>query len=498
MNTGHVTERAARWLAARTTRRSFLGNVGKVGLLTLGGSVVSTVLTERAEARVCGQSGVSPKCPTFDCFPPSVWGWCWYAGNASCCADGGLKKICDCCRADHPNVHGYCPDGTNVFCVVESCLEDPRVMNVPVVSHNGQTSAALSAQRVAPIAAGSVATIVIAHPTDRLAAALAIPVAARLGGVLLTSPLDAIDPAVAAEIARLGAKRIIVVGPGFTGGVIQGFGALPGVTSVGHLGTNPSIPAASVEVAQWLLAEGMPANFLVLAPSGIGAAVAPVAGSVAGMTQGALLVHGDAAGAILAKVPTAKLTWVGDAAGSAGPGDATVNGSDPLVLSRDLAAARLAAEPAARFPLALAIAEEDAHSVTLVQPGSLAILHAPDLIDPPTRDWLIANRKRLTNVNVAAGGRTGLDEPRVYDVQSAVNGFQAQLLTGSDGMGIPVIPQPVDEMPQGKARVTGPAPARTKPMAKRTTTVKMGKKPVSPSTVPSTSVPAPATSVPPA
>ena len=70
-----ITERVSRWLAARTTRRSFIGNVGRIGLVATGGALVSQVLSERAEARVCGQSGVSPKCPTYDCFAPSVWGW---------------------------------------------------------------------------------------------------------------------------------------------------------------------------------------------------------------------------------------------------------------------------------------------------------------------------------------------------------------------------------------------------------------------------------------
>ena len=76
------------------------------------------------------QSGITPKCDTFDCVGPGdVWGWCWYASDG-CCANGGLKKICDCCTVNYPNVHGYCPSGTNVRCIVESCGTDPRVLKV--------------------------------------------------------------------------------------------------------------------------------------------------------------------------------------------------------------------------------------------------------------------------------------------------------------------------------------------------------------------------------
>ena len=92
-----VTERAARWLAARTSRRTFLSTSAKVAIVGTGGVAISQVFSSRAEARVCGQSGTSPKCPTYDCVGPDVaWGWCWYA-SPGCCANGGLKKICDCC-----------------------------------------------------------------------------------------------------------------------------------------------------------------------------------------------------------------------------------------------------------------------------------------------------------------------------------------------------------------------------------------------------------------
>jgi hypothetical protein len=487
-----LTERAARWLAARTTRRSFIGGVGKVGLLAAGGTLVTTVLSERAEARVCGQSGRSPKCPTYDCFPPSVWGWCWYAGNASCCADGGLKKICDCCRADHPNVHGYCPDGTNVFCIVESCLEDPRVMKVPVSPLNGRTISELSIQRTTPLAAASISTVVLADPTDRFAASLAIPVAARLGAAVLSSDRNALEPSVLAEITRLGAKRVIAVGPGFGAGLIGALSTIPGVTSVGHLGVNPSVAVASVEIAQWLVGEGMPANYVVVDITAIGVQLAPVAASLAGVSSGALVLGADAAGAIAELQPAAQFTWLGDIANRARPTDVAVPGTDPLAVARQAIDRRLSAEPAAKFPIALLVADDGAHSVALVQPGTLALLHAPDLVDPATRDWLTTNRARFIAATVSTGTRGGMTDARVYDTQAAVNGFMAHLLTGSDGMGLPVIPQPVDEMAQGKARVTGPAPTTTRPLAKRTKTTTTKGKGTASSTKPAVPVAPPA------
>ncbi len=500
-----LTERASRWLAARTTRRSFLGNVGRIGLVVTGGSLVSQLLTERAEARVCGQSGISPKCPTFDCFAPSVWGWCWYAGNASCCADGGLKKICDCCRANHPNVHGYCPDGANVYCIVESCLEDPRVLKVPVVSHSSQSAVALAVSRTAAIPAGSVPAVVIAHPSDRLVAALATPVAAHLRGVVITTPLDSIPSEVTAEITRLGAKQVVVVGAGFGAGVVAGLGLIPTVATVGHLGTNPDVALASIEVARWLVTEGAQPHATVIGAGAGAVTLAPAAAGFAALRRGTVLIGPDAARAFKAEVPAMSLTFVGEVAGAAGAGDASVSGVDAFDTARRLADASLSAEPAAQFPLALSIAEDTALSSSLVQPGCVAVIHPPDLIDAALRDWLLARRSRFTAAHVAAGGRTGLSEPRVLALQSAVNGFNTHLLVGSDGMGLPVIPQPNEEKVSGRARVTGPPPTAPRPMSKRTT-LTVSNKPTLPSTsaapaqttappaVPAPAVPAPAVS----
>ena len=80
-------ERISRWTAARLTRRSFFHRASQVAMMVAAGPVVATILARQADARVCGQSGVTPKCETFDCNGiDDVWGWCWYA-NDGCLMD---------------------------------------------------------------------------------------------------------------------------------------------------------------------------------------------------------------------------------------------------------------------------------------------------------------------------------------------------------------------------------------------------------------------------
>ena len=122
-------ESASRWTAERSTRRSFLGKLGRAGVLVAAGPALATALAQRADGRVCGQTGYASVCPTFDC-DDGVWGYCWYAWG--CCAGGYLKKICDCCVWRYPNVQGYCDSGYAVKCLVESCGADPRVLTVPM------------------------------------------------------------------------------------------------------------------------------------------------------------------------------------------------------------------------------------------------------------------------------------------------------------------------------------------------------------------------------
>jgi hypothetical protein len=201
-------EHATRWIATRASRRSFLGRTARAAMLVAGGPVLAGLVADgRAATRVCGQSGVSQKCPTFDCVGPDhVWGWCWYANGGACCAGGGLKKICDCCVTDWPNVHGYCPGGTNVKCIVESCWADPRVMTVPLarVGDGSPASIALAVSR-RRFPDGGAPAVVLGDAGDVLAASVAGAAAGAVARPLLLVERDDFPPELAAELRRLGA-----------------------------------------------------------------------------------------------------------------------------------------------------------------------------------------------------------------------------------------------------------------------------------------------------
>src|SRR5687768_16602918 len=206
-----VMEAASRRLASRSTRRSFLGKLGRGAVLVAGGSTIATLLVgDEAEARVCGQSGVSPLCDTYDC-DDGVWGWCWYA--TGCCAGGGLKKICDCCKARHPNVHGYCPSGTNVLCIVESCGTDPRVQVVPVrgIPSDDVATVSAGASRAAR-GEGSAPVIWMVDTASSLLACALAPAAAQARVPLLATRPDLLGAATIAELQRLGTTKAVLHG----------------------------------------------------------------------------------------------------------------------------------------------------------------------------------------------------------------------------------------------------------------------------------------------
>ncbi|MGI9597387.1 MAG: hypothetical protein ACR2QK_14585, partial [Acidimicrobiales bacterium] len=57
-----TVERLGRWTAARTTRRSFLHRLGQLAVFVAAGPTIAGLLIREAQARVCGQSGITPKC----------------------------------------------------------------------------------------------------------------------------------------------------------------------------------------------------------------------------------------------------------------------------------------------------------------------------------------------------------------------------------------------------------------------------------------------------
>jgi hypothetical protein len=161
-------ERAGTELARRTSRRSFLGRVGRAVVALAGGSVVAVALApERAEAyHICGHIYTTGSCPhpytpntridafgfplhpTYG-FPVDDDGFIYlseeqtrrkvcqtvvperfpfvrnpkYGGGWSRCCDGRIRHISDCCSSSPTRINGdgavrgYCPPGLRVFCI---------------------------------------------------------------------------------------------------------------------------------------------------------------------------------------------------------------------------------------------------------------------------------------------------------------------------------------------------------------------------------------------
>jgi hypothetical protein len=448
MSLDGAVERAGRWLAGRQSRRSFLGRFGKAAVLVASGPAVAGLLAERAGARLCGQTGVSPKCATFDClFSDSVWGWCWYASDG-CCRNGGLKKICDCCTTNWPNVHGYCPSGTNVRCVVESCGTDPRVQTTMltrlVPDGSGYAAAARSMRfRTAP-------TVVVTDAVDGLVAAVAAPVAGVIGAPLLRFPRDGFGSQQAQLLSELGARRVVLVAPALGGQADALRGAGLEVEVVGAAG---DLGELSVEVARWIRGVNRIGRTVTVVPQGLSLATAGAAAVFSACQGFPLLVGGDAAQAV--GLPTLLVGPEAVALAS------SVGVSSEATTARSYTALTLElAELAYNNPIT------DRGRTVLVPDGSdllgLVDLGAPVVVHPtwslgPVHDWLFRHQRAYGSFGEAylglGSGRLG--DAEVYRLQSALNGYEAQHLQGVGGQGLPVFSQPLAERELGRARVTG-------------------------------------------
>ncbi len=443
-----LVERLSRWTASRTTRRSFLGRLGRLGILVAGGTTMATLLADQAEARVCGQSGVSPKCPTFDC--NETWGWCWYASG--CCADGALKKICDCCAPNTPNPVGYCPSGTRVLCIMESCGADPRLITKPVIelgTHDPtDLSIALSRERFkggAPIA-------VIGDSESAEHAAIAASLGVIVAGPVLLSGRARLSGRVAEELRRLRVEFVKVAAPHLSSAAIADLQGL-GVT-VERVGTSGDLATFAGQVATWSRPLTGARRALVVMPSALGA-LAPAAAAAGALRMPLLVGRNAATEAALASPRATRRTYVltqRAADAQAFPGGQALTGSDAHAQARAVAdlllglggdeidAATVAAAGDGRAAAAMATV-----------PGPL-LLHRRGSLDG-ARGWFIARRKHISRTYVAGDRRSFTLEAR-YDLQAATNEFETHLLRGRAGEGLPVIPQPRHERPIGKARRT--------------------------------------------
>ncbi|HYD10868.1 MAG TPA: hypothetical protein VEA78_12275 [Acidimicrobiales bacterium] len=443
MSFDDIVERWGRKAAARTTRRTFLGRVGKAAVLVAGGPALATLLVERAEARVCGQSGVAPKCPTFDCtFPDSVWGWCWYA-SPGCCADGGLKKICDCCTLNYPFVHGYCPSGYNVRCIVESCWADPRVMDKAVLRAGGLSHAqvALAVSRNRPHGSGG--HLVIGDADDAKAGAIAGPIASHLAGALLFSGKGRLAGSVIAEAQRLKATHATFVGrfPESHLEELRSYGL-----TVDTAGTT------SLDVARWLIARTGGTQAMCIESTGVSVASAAAAAAAAGQLRVPLVVGIDNARAL-----AARRTWlVGpEATRRAGevPGAIAVGGGTVEDVAVSLATL-VVDRGATGITVHVAPASQSATAVGLSGNGGVVLFHPDGALGNAVYGWILNHRAAIAR-SVAGGTLGSLGDGGLYDLQSALHQFETHRLQGVPGQGLPVISQPRDERDIGRARIAG-------------------------------------------
>jgi hypothetical protein len=168
-------ERAQRGLAQRTSRRGFLGALGKGVVAIVGGGLVASALAPgRAEAHhICGHTYTTGSCPhpysplsrvdshgwpihpTYG-YPVDDKGDPWtdpttqvrhktcqqyvsmvypfvhnprYGGGWTRCCYGRLRHISDCCSSSNIRINGdyavrgYCPRGKKVFCIAYRDLD---------------------------------------------------------------------------------------------------------------------------------------------------------------------------------------------------------------------------------------------------------------------------------------------------------------------------------------------------------------------------------------
>jgi hypothetical protein len=437
-------ERISRWTAARLTRRSFFHRAGQVAMMVAAGPVVANILARQADARVCGQSGVTPKCDTFDCIGvDDVWGWCWYASDG-CCANDGLKKICDCCTVNYPNVHGYCPSGTNVRCIVESCGQDPRVLSVelgPVAwdPTSGYHHAAILAGHA------SARTMVVAPAGDTWAQLIAAPLAGTLGVPLLPVAAAGLSSADTEVLDRLGTIRVLTVGA-LSAEATASLSAL----TVDLISTAAEPGPMSVEVANYIRTINDVNRTVTVATSGLSAEAAPLAANLAALNGYPLVVGTTAAEAL--DMPT---LYVGPEPADAGVPSERTSSTDMQTLSIELADLASAAPfvPADRVTIA-PIGTPDI--IGLLNLATPLVLHPPNALGPVAK-WFETHSLRyglLSGVYFTTGPGE-LTTEQYWTLQGMVNGFRVDQLQGVSGEGLPVIRQPWAERPIGLAKVDG-------------------------------------------
>ena len=439
-----AVESLGRWTAARTTRRSFLHRLGQLAVFVAVGPTIAGILIREAQARVCGQSGVTPKCDTFDCTGPGdVWGWCWYASDG-CCRNDGLKKICDCCTVNYPNVHGYCPSGTNVRCIVESCGNDPRVLNVALTPVGWEGDLGYYRSAIGS-GHGLANRAVVAPDADRWLQFIAAPLAGTLGVPLLSVGGAGPTAADLELLARVGVSEIMTVGsiPGLGAFTANGIRVEAVTTQTDH-------GSASREVAARIAAVNDINRTVTVETAGLSAEAAPSAAAFAALGGFPLIVGASNAAAIGS--PT---LYVGPEPADVGLISDRTTGSTLIDVSIELA--ELAAGLPTVSPNRIALAPASGSDVIgLSNLGVPIVLHPLGRLDR-IEQWLQNHSVRygeLTEIYYVQGPGQ-LTTQEYWRLQGAANGFRVDQLTGVAGEGLPVIRQPVAERPLGMARTDG-------------------------------------------
>lgn len=443
-----TVERLGRWSARRWSRRSFIGRLGRVALMVAGGTTMATLLAGRAEARVCGQSGVAPKCETFTC--EETWGWCWYASG--CCANGALKKICDCCAPDTPNPVGYCPSGTRVLCIMESCGADPRVMARPAVVHGHTDPVALTVAVSRRRFRERTPMAVLGDAEDALFGALAASIGGVVAGPVLLTGRDGLAATVAQELARLGVRFVKVVGPYLSERVDEALRERGMVAE--RVGASEHPVSCALEVAAW--SRGLTgARTAVVLASG----ATPMAGPAAALAHALRLplVYGtpENIAADLREPRPLRQAYVvtRDAARAEGlPGARALAAGTVAGWATELAEVLLQRSGSSGLWATLAPEDDHLAAAALASvPGPMLRYEAATPGVAGAGGWLLAHRERLDGVEVA-GDRRAFPAQAEWWVQATLNVFEVHMLRGGPGEGLPVIPQPRHERPLGKAR----------------------------------------------
>lgn len=458
-------EDASRWTAGRTTRRSFLGKVGRAAVLIAAGPVLAPVLAQRADARVCGQTGYAPACPTFDC-DGGAWGWCWYASG--CCAGGYLKKICDCCVWRYPNVQGYCESGYGVRCLVESCGADPRVLTVPMTDMDTSDVFRTAVQVGRLRFPNGSPIVVLADGEDTLAWAVAIGVGGVVGGPVLPLRERRLHAEVIDELRAMGASTVTIAGGALPSSLereLADYGFL-----VERVGTAADAVAFSEEVAKWARGQanrevttdaprqlltpragGDVARCICVTAGGLSAEAAPLAAAFAG-ARGYPLVIGEGAAKRTGLAPY----LVGPEASASEaqlPGSHTLSGDSLVAIALEVARVAYGAEHVPSDTVLLAPTDSPA-LLALAGLGVPIVLHEPRRLDRVVNEWLydlVDAHGPPAQVHVGGDWRV-LGADGWYKVQSAFNGFETWRLVGGDGDGYP-FEQPWYEQDLGEARV---------------------------------------------